>query len=86
MSYLLAFLAMFVLDLVWAGYTMAMVERKVAVASVCASAIQLCSALVVIGYTTNRWLLIPVALGAFAGTYVACQLKRRFEDDDDAVN
>jgi hypothetical protein len=34
-----------------------------------AVALFLLGAVTVLGYTKNRWLLIPAALGAFAGTW-----------------
>jgi len=31
----------------------------------------------VINYTTNHWLLIPAALGAFCGTYVGMIIRNK---------
>ena len=59
------------LDIVWAGYTIAMVEKKAVTSSVYAMAIYAFGGLIIIGYTDHPWLLFPAVAGAFCGTYIA---------------
>ena len=70
------FAAIFILDFVWAKYTLAMTERRAAMASGLASTIILLSAMAQIGYTTNPWLIPAAMLGAGAGTFVAVKFDR----------
>lgn len=65
------FLALFLLDFVWAKYTYAMTARQPGRASAYAALVILFSGSAAIGYTTDPWMLVPAMLGAFAGTYVA---------------
>ena len=66
-----AFAAMFALDLVFAPYIAAVAAREAAAAGGWASAIAICNAFVVVSYVKDRRMIVPVALGAFAGTWVA---------------
>jgi hypothetical protein len=65
-----SFFAMVALDLVWAAYTLKVQAKKPALAGVYASAIMLINALVTISYVTEPWMLVPVAAGAWVGTYL----------------
>jgi len=67
----LVFGVLFVLDFVWARYTIAMTDRSATKAAGYAGIIIVLSGAAQIGYTADPWLLIPAFLGAFAGTYVA---------------
>lgn len=69
LHYLLVFLAYTMLDLVWARYTIALAAKHPQ-AMLWAAAIPVLGGYVVIEYTQNPWLLIPVAFGALAGTYL----------------
>lgn len=69
MSYFLTFLAMFLTDLAWALYVSAIKANEPLTASLWAVALFVLGAFAVIGYTRNRWLVLPAAVGAFAGTY-----------------
>jgi len=37
----------------------------------------LIASVAVINYTTDHWLLIPACLGAFCGTYVGIQFRKK---------
>jgi uncharacterized membrane protein YfcA len=65
-----SFTAMVLLDLVWVAYTKKVIKNKPALAGMYASAIMLINAVVTISYVTDPWMLLPVALGAFVGSYV----------------
>lgn len=67
-AWLIAFAAMFATDFAWAFYVAAVKSSDPLAASSWALALFLLGAVAVIGYTRDRWLLIPGALGAFCGT------------------
>ena len=71
---LVVFAAVFTLDLVWAVYTLAIADRDAILASSYAGLVIVLSGIAQIGYTKNKWLLIPACIGAFAGTYIAVRL------------
>jgi hypothetical protein len=71
MSHLIVFAATFALDFIWALYTLAMVARDPLTSGVYAAAIILLGGIAAIGYTKNKWLLIPAVAGAFLGTVAA---------------
>lgn len=68
MSWLLVFAIMFVLDIVWARYTAALVAKRIGSASSYAAFIAVLSGVSTISYVNDHWLLVPAAFGAFAGT------------------
>lgn len=65
-----SFFAMVLLDVVWAAYTLKVQGKKPALAGMYASAIMIINAIVTISYVTEPWMLLPVAAGAFVGTYL----------------
>jgi hypothetical protein len=68
-SWLVAFLAMFATDACWALYVASVKAGSATEAAAWAVALFLLGAVAVMGYVRDRWLLIPGALGAFAGTW-----------------
>lgn len=68
---IMAFVSMFLLDVVFALYTKCVVANRPTAAGIYAVAIILCNAVMVINVVDNHWMIIPVALGAFAGTWTA---------------
>lgn len=83
MSYVLQFLAvaaaMFLADIAWAYYFIKIEERKSVHAGLWAVLIYLFGAFAVTSYMTDKWLLIPAALGSFLGTYVVVEHKKKKE-------
>lgn len=71
------FASMAALDLVWARYTYAMVHHRIFKSGVYAVLIIGLSGTTIIGYTSNHWLLIPAAFGAFGGTALATWYDKR---------
>lgn len=67
----LAFLAMFALDVVFAPYIAAVAAKQAVAASVWAAGISFCNVFVAVSCVKDRRLVVPVVLGAFAGTWVA---------------
>jgi len=65
------FFAYVILDIVWAKYTLAIARNNKVPAAFWSAIVPVLSALVVIQYVTNPWLLIPMALGGAVGTWIA---------------
>lgn len=65
------FVALFLLDFVWAKYTYALTQGYAFLASSYAGALIVLSGAAAIGYTHDPLLLAPAMLGAFCGTLVA---------------
>lgn len=72
---LLVFIALFVLDFVWARYTIAIQRKAALAASHYAAMIIALAGFAQISYTGNPWLLIPATLGAAAGTWSAMKVE-----------
>lgn len=64
-----AFAAMFATDLAWSWYVAAVRDADALRASAWAVALFLLGAVAVLGYTRDRWLLLPASLGAALGTW-----------------
>ena len=71
LAHLAAFAVMFVLDVVFALYTGAVVDRAVLAASTWAGLITLCNGALVLAVVKRGWTILSAAAGAFAGTAVA---------------
>ncbi len=71
LPFISAFVAMFVLDFVWARYTQYVAAQRPLYASVAAAAIVGCNAAVTLLVVQDPWMILPAATGAFAGTMVA---------------
>jgi hypothetical protein len=67
---LVAFAALFVLDIVWARYTAAVIDRRRTLASSHAVAIFGLGAIGTISYIDDPRMIVPAMLGAFCGTFV----------------
>lgn len=68
-SWLVAFVAMFLTDLCWAAYVASVKAGSALAASGWAVALFLLGAVAILGYTRDRFLLIPASLGAALGTW-----------------
>jgi hypothetical protein len=83
---LAAFSLMFTLDFIYSAYTKSIADSLPMRSSLWASALIVVNGGVVLSYTANPWMLIPIALGAFGGTYTEIwwrlrrqrRLKQRF--------
>jgi len=75
MSAALAFLSMFMLDIVYTKFLHSVHGNRPFTTSLWSAACYLLGSTAVIAYTSDHWLLIPAALGAFGGTYVGMKLK-----------
>lgn len=77
-QWMLAFFILLVTDVAWARYTVATHNSdNPHQASRWAVALFLLGGLAVVGYTTNPVLLLPSALGAYAGTYIGVWMKKK---------
>lgn len=74
-SYLVTFLAVFAIDIFYVYYLKSVQENKPIKSSLLAVVLATISGIAVINYTTNHWLLIPAAAGAFVGTYAGMKLR-----------
>jgi len=64
------FMATLLADVAWARYVGHVAGRARWLAAGWSVILFLLGAFAVVSYTQNKWLLIPAALGAFAGTVV----------------
>lgn len=64
------FLAYFSLDIMYAKYTLAVVERKPATAANFGSLMYILMAFGIFNYTHNFLYILPVGLGSWLGIYV----------------
>lgn len=71
LTYVTAFVGMFLLDFVWVYYNKATVGNDIPVASLTAGMIFLLNSVVIIGYVDDRWAILPAAIGAVLGTMIA---------------
>lgn len=71
LSWVGVFLAVFFLDFVWAKYTQAINAKHPGWSATFAAGIICLSGSAAVGYTSDPWLLLPAAGGAFTGTYAA---------------
>jgi hypothetical protein len=70
---------MAVADVCWAYYFIKIEERKSVAAGIWGSAIYICGVFGVLSYTEDKTLIIPAVLGAFVGTYLTIEYKKRKE-------
>lgn len=70
-SWVVAFFALFLTDLFWTFYIQSVQQKRAIQGSLWAVLLFVFGAVAVSGYVHDPWLIIPSALGAFAGTYVA---------------
>jgi len=73
---LLLFVAYFVYDLLYAKWTEYVVTKRPYLAAHASVGIYLIGSWGIILYVANPWLLIPIILGAWLGTYVAVKRSR----------
>ena len=79
-QFILVFIAMALADVCWTFYFIKIDERKSIAAGIWGSAIYLCGAFGVLSYTEDRTLIIPAILGAFVGTYLTIEYKKKKEN------
>ena len=77
LEYVTTFLALFFTDIFYTYYLRSVINNQALRASVWAVVVFLLACVAVINYTTNHWLLIPAALGAFCGTYVGMIIRKK---------
>jgi hypothetical protein len=75
-EYIVTFFAVFFTDIFYTYYLKAVQDEQVMRASMWAAVVFLIACVAVINYTTNYWLLIPAAVGAFCGTWVGMKLRK----------
>lgn len=73
---ILIFLTYVVIDMLYAFYIMCVDERRAFSAAATTSLIYSLLAYGVVSYSQNIWYLIPLASGAFCGTYLMVAFKK----------
>ena len=68
------FLALVVIDILYAVYTKQVMKDKPAYSSLLAAGIYVINAIITINFVIDPWLLIPAGLGAFVGTYIGVKI------------
>lgn len=71
MTALGVFVVYLAIDFVWARYTKHVMAKNAMTAGFLSAAIIFLNGLGTISFTSDHWMLIPAALGAFVGTWVA---------------
>jgi hypothetical protein len=74
---IITFLAVAVSDVFWVLCVNSTKEHKAFKAAMWALLLLLSTGISIVSYTENHWLLIPAALGAFAGTYVGVKVDKK---------
>jgi hypothetical protein len=64
------FFAALVLDVVFALYTIFVIKKRALAAANMSLLTYLLGALGIVSYVNNKWYVIPLALGAFIGSYI----------------
>lgn len=75
-SMLVVFVAMVVVDFMWARYLVTATAGKAMQSALWSIGIVLSNGLVVIEYTTSHWMILAAAVGSFVGTYVSVKYKK----------
>ena len=76
-EYIVTFFAVFFTDVFYTYYLKAVQDEQVMRASSWAAIVFLIACVAVINYTTNQWLLVPAAVGAFCGTWVGMKIRKK---------
>jgi len=76
MSYIITFLAVFVVDIFYTYYLKSVSENAALKAGFWGAVVWLIGSFAVIEYTADHMLLIPACLGAFCGTYVGMKFRK----------
>lgn len=74
MKWFLVFTATVTADFFWARWAVHATNKQAFRASFYGGAIIACSGFTIFEYTQDPWLLIPAALGAGLGTFIAVQM------------
>lgn len=74
---IISFLALFVTDLCWAFYISRVKDHQPLRSALWAVGLFLTGAIGTISYVNDPWLLIPAAIGAFSGTFLAVLLEKK---------
>lgn len=80
MSYIYVFLILFILDLAWSFYLNNVKQGNPTSSASWAAFLYLLGASATISWVNNPWMLVPAAVGAFAGTYVGVWWNKRKEN------
>jgi hypothetical protein len=71
------FIVMALTDFLWASYIDYIAKGKPIQSALYASAVSLVGSVATIVYVADHWMVIPITLGAFVGTYICVKLRSR---------
>jgi xanthine/uracil permease len=74
-DFVVTFIAMFLVDIIFAYYLKAVNTDKAVKAGLWAAMVTFVNIVAVISYTENHLMVIPAVLGAFAGTFVGIKFQ-----------
>jgi hypothetical protein len=77
LSFIITFVAVFVVDIFYTYYLKSVNENKALKAGFWGAVVWFIGSIAVIEYTANHWLLIPACIGAFFGTYVGIKIRNK---------
>jgi peptidoglycan biosynthesis protein MviN/MurJ (putative lipid II flippase) len=80
LKFLLVMVTLFVADVFWALYFLKIQEKNPLMSGIYGSVIYLLGAVAVTQYTEDKSFIIAAVIGAFLGTYVTVEWKRRKEN------
>lgn len=75
------FVIYFLIDIFWAVYTNAVTSRSAGTAATAGALTYAASAAGVLSYVQNRWYIVPMFLGAWAGTYLTVRVMKKNENN-----
>jgi hypothetical protein len=79
LKFFLVMITLFVADVFWALYFLKIQEKNPLMSGIYGSVIYLLGAVAVTQYTEDKSFIIAAVIGAFLGTYVTVEWKRRKE-------
>lgn len=77
------FFVYMLIDCLYAAYVISVGRGQAVLASICTAIIYSLLAFGVLSYSKNVWYLIPLASGAFLGTYITVKFKKYLPKNDE---
>jgi hypothetical protein len=73
---------MMITDIMWTKYTISVASRAPVSAGIYSAMIIIMGAVTVVSYTEDHTMVIPAALGAFVGTYLAVKREKIAHEEE----
>jgi hypothetical protein len=78
LTYLITFIAVFLTDVLYIYFIKSIQDNKALQAAFWSVVVTGTASITVISYTEDHWALIPALAGAFCGTLVGMQVRKKF--------